>query len=381
MKIVFAGSGTGGHFYPHIAVAEAIRKLASENRFMEPQLFFLAPDPYDAQALFENGIAHVRVPAGKLRRYFSFKNFTDAFLTFGGIIVAFFALFRIYPDVVFSRSGYASVPVVLAARILGIPVVVHESDSKPARATLLTARFAKRIAVTFESSIPYFPKKVRGNIARTGIPVRELITHPLSEGAAEELGLDRSVPTVLILGGSLGSQRINEIVLAALPEITAFANVIHQTGKANFDEVQARSRVILETAAHKERYHAFPFLTLESLRRAAGASHIVVSRAGATAITEISLWGRPAILIPIPESVSHDQRTNAYAYARTGAAEVLEEENMTPHILVSELKRLSNPAVAGAMAKAAQGFANPDAARLIAEELLSIALAHGTAKA
>ena len=376
MKIVFAGGGTGGHFYPLIAVAEAVHRVASENRLIEPQLYYLAPEPYDADVLYSNNIAFVRVPAGKLRRYFSLKNVTDVFVTLGGLVRAFFILFRIYPDVVFSRSGFASVPVVLAARLLGIPVVVHESDSKPARATLLTAKFAKRIAVSYESSIQYFPAKVRDKIARTGIPVLEKVAMPLVEGAQQELGLDPAAPTVFILGGSSGSQRINEIVLEALSEMTAFANVIHQTGKANFDEVSKRAKVILEGGGVASRYHAFPFLNAESMRRAAGAAHVVVSRAGSTSITEISLWRRPAVLIPIPESISHDQRTNAYAYARTGAATVLEEENMTPHILLSEIKRLADPAVSKVMSAAAEGFANPNAARLIAEELYRIGLSH-----
>jgi UDP-N-acetylglucosamine--N-acetylmuramyl-(pentapeptide) pyrophosphoryl-undecaprenol N-acetylglucosamine transferase len=124
------------------------------------------------------------------------------------------------------------------------------------------------------------------------------------------------------------------------------------------------------------RYRAFPFLTLESLRKAAGGASVIVSRAGATAITEIALWKKPAILIPIPESISHDQRTNAYAYARTGAAVVLEEENMTPNILFSEVRRLNDPALGAQMSSHAEGFAVPHAARLIAEELLRIGLSH-----
>ncbi|HEY4489155.1 MAG TPA: UDP-N-acetylglucosamine--N-acetylmuramyl-(pentapeptide) pyrophosphoryl-undecaprenol N-acetylglucosamine transferase [Candidatus Paceibacterota bacterium] len=376
MKIVFTGGSTGGHFYPHIAVAEAIRRIVAENRLIEPQLYFLAPEPFDEESLFSNNIAFIRIPAGKLRRYFSLANLISPFITFWGTVRAFLVLFNLFPDVIFSRGSYGSVPVVLAARILGIPIIVHESDSKPSRAVLFAAKFAKRIAVSFESSIPYFPKKVQGKIALTGIPVREAFTQPLPEGAVQELGLDPSLPTVLIIGGSLGSKRINEIVLSGLPDILSFANVIHQTGKDNFGEVSSRSGVILKSTQGAGKYSAFPYLTLESLRRAAGAANVVVSRAGSTAISEIALWKKPAILVPIPESISHDQRTNAYAYARTGAAVVLEEENMTPHILASEIKRISNPAVAGAMSKAAEGFANPNAGRLIAEELLRIALSH-----
>lgn len=382
MKIAFTGGGTGGHFYPHIAVTESLRQIAEENRLIEPKLYYLAPDPFDEEALFANNIAFIRIPAGKTRRYFSLGNLTGIFTTLAGFIRAFFVLFRLVPDVVFSKGGYGSVPVVLAARIIGIPVVIHESDSKPGRATLLAAKFAKRIAVTFDSSVQYFPEKVRGNIARTGIPVRALVAHPLIEGAREELQLDPNAPTVLILGGSSGSVRINEIALAALPDLIAYGNVIHQTGKNNFFDVSSRSRVILKGTAHAERYHAFPYLTQESLRRAAGAAQIVVSRAGATTITEIALWKKPAILIPIPETISHDQKTNAYAYARTGAAVVLEEENMTPNILLSEVKRITRDQnIAAAMSAHAEGFANPNAAHVIAEELLRIARSHDAPKA
>lgn len=377
MKIVFTGGGTGGHFYPIIAVAESVHAIATERRLLEPKLFYIAPKPYDAQALFENSIQYLPCPAGKMRRYFSVANFTDVFVTLMGIVRAFFILLRIYPDVVFSKGGFASVPTVIAAHLLRIPIVIHESDSKPGRATLLAANYADRIAITFESSIASFPAKVRGKIARTGIPVRQALATTLPDGAAQELGLDLSVPTILILGGSSGSQRINELVLTALPDLVSFANIIHQTGKDNFASVESTAKVILGKTPHAERYHSFPYLAKDSLRQAAGAASLVVSRAGATSITEISLWHKPSILIPIPESISHDQRMNAYAYARTGAGVVLEEENMTPHLLASEARRIvSDPQVMRDMATKSEGFATTDAAHLIAEELIRIALTH-----
>ncbi len=377
MKIVFTGGGTGGHFYPIIAVSEAITAITQRERLLPPKQYFLSPTPYDEHALFQNGIVFIQTPAGRLRRYRAFANITDMFFTLIGIGKSFFILLKIYPDVVFSKGGFASVPTVLAAHLLRIPIVIHESDSKPGRANLLASRYATRIAIAFDSALPFFPKKVQDRIARTGIPVRDLLAKPLPEGAHQELGLDPTIPTVLILGGSSGSIRINELVLSGLPDIVSFANVIHQTGKDNYDEVLATSTVILEKSPHKERYHAFPYLSLESMRKAAGASTLVVSRAGATAITEISLWQKPSILIPIPEEISHDQKTNAYAYARTGAAVVLEEGNMTPHLLMSEIRRLClDTALASTMAGHSKEFANPGAAELIASELLAIALSH-----
>jgi UDP-N-acetylglucosamine--N-acetylmuramyl-(pentapeptide) pyrophosphoryl-undecaprenol N-acetylglucosamine transferase len=381
MKIVFVGGGTGGHFYPLVAVAEALRAEAKEKQILNPQLFYIAPQPYDEQALFANNITYIQCPAGRTRRYFSLSNFTDIFTTLSGIIRSIFILFKIYPDVVFSKGGFASVPPVIAAHLLGIPIVIHESDAKPGRANLLASKYAYRIAVAFESAKAAFPLKAQSKVAVTGIPIRNALTLGDEAGAKELLGLEQSIPTVLILGGSTGSKRINEMILTGLSDLVAFANVIHQTGKINFEEVKATSSVILDKNPNASRYHAFPYLGPEPMQQAATAADIIVSRAGATSITEISLWKKPSILIPIPEAISHDQRTNAYAYAHTGAAEVLEEENMTPHVLVSEIKRIANdPALAKSMGEKGALFGNPNAARIIAEELLSIGLSHETSR-
>ncbi len=377
MKIVFTGSGTGGHFYPNIAVAEAVRSEALAQRILEPQLYYIAPTPFDEEALFENSITFIKSPAGKMRRYASIKNLTGIFATITGTIWSFITLLRLYPDVIFSKGGYASVPTVLAAAMLRIPIVIHESDAKPGRANILAARYAYRIAVAFESVAKYLPEKTRSKVAVTGIPIRGAIASVAPEGAKELLGLDASVPTVLILGGSLGSQRINEMVLTALPDLVPEVNIIHQTGRDNFKAVESTASVILHLNEHASRYHPFPYLGSESLRQAAAAADVIVSRAGATSITEISLWKKPAILIPIPEAVSHDQRTNAYAYAHTGGADVLEEENMTPHVLASEIRRIAkDPALARSMADKGATFAHPNAAKIIADELLAIGLSH-----
>lgn len=377
MKIVFAGGGTGGHFYPLIAVAEEVRAIVRERRLVSPKLYYLAPSAFDTEALFENEIAFIPIPAGKWRRYFSLQNYLDVFVTLGGIISAWTTLLSIYPDVVFSKGGYASVPITIAARLLGIPVIIHESDVRPGRANLLAASSAYRIAVAFDQTAAFFPAKVRGKIARTGIPIRSAVKHPLTEGAREELGLDPTVPVVFIIGGSSGAQKINETVLSSLPELVEMANVIHQTGRDLHAGVEGAAKVILEKSLHAARYKAFPFLNALSMRRASGAADLVVSRAGMTAVAEIAIWGKPAILIPIPEGISHDQRTNAYAYAKTGAASVLEEGNLSPHVLVSEVRRILGDApVRAAMSAAGAAFANTEAGRIIAEELVALGLSH-----
>ena len=377
MTIAFTGGVTGGHFYPIIAIAEALRDIVREEHLIAPELYFLAPNPFDEKALFDNGISFVRISAGKVRRYHSLRNVTDLFITLVGTIRAIGTLFRIYPDVIVSKGGYGSIPTILAASLLNIPIVIHESDAKPGRANLLAAKFATKIAISFDSAVEYFPKKTHNKIARTGIPIRKALMRVEPEGARQYLGLETSLPTILILGGSQGSVRINESVLSSLPELVSFANVIHQTGQANIKNVESVAQVVLAKNPHAARYHPINYLDEMSLQRAAGVSDVVISRAGANSIAEIGLWKKPSILIPIPESVSHDQRSNAYSYARTGAAIVIEEENLTPHILASEIQRvLKDTELAKRMIAGAAGFTDPDAARIVAREVLAIALSH-----
>lgn len=376
MKIVLTGGGSGGHFYPLIAIAEAIQDLVAEKQILTPRLYYVADKPYDEEALFANNITFLKAPAGKVRRYFSLENVSDLVKTLFGTLQCLFILLRVYPDVVISKGGYASVPTVLAASFLRIPIIIHESDAKVGRANLLAAKHATRIGVAFESAIEGFPEKFRGKVAKVGIPVRKaLLRLPTRESAQASLALDPALPTVLVMGGSSGSLRLNETVLDALPTLVSFANVIHQTGKAHFDDVAKTGRVI--AGEHRERYHPYPYLNVPSMCGAAAAADVILARAGTGTITEIALWGIPAILVPIPEHISHDQRTNAYTYARTGAAEVLEEANMTPNVLASEARRIAtDTAVNARMRGAAAGFANPDAGRLIAEEAIRIALSH-----
>jgi UDP-N-acetylglucosamine--N-acetylmuramyl-(pentapeptide) pyrophosphoryl-undecaprenol N-acetylglucosamine transferase len=377
MTIVFTGGATGGHFYPFIAISEAISDLVREERIVAPSLYFLAPSAFDEKALFENSISFVRVPAGKMRRYFSLLNIFSPFLTLIGVCRALVTLFRLYPDVVISKGGFGSVPTVLAAWLLCIPIIIHESDAKPGRAILFSARFAKKIAISFESSRQFFRKKDQHKIARTGIPLRKALMRLEKEGARQYLKLEESVPTILILGGSLGAMKINEVILSALIDLLSFANIIHQTGPKNFSEVVSVSQVILSKSKEAQRYHPVGYLDEVSLQRSAGVADLVISRAGASAIAEIGLWKKPAILIPIPESISHDQRTNAYSYAETGAAVVLEEGNLTPHVLTSEAKRiLSDSELMKKMSSLAEGFTDIGAARILAHEALAIGLSH-----
>jgi len=375
MKILFTGGVTGGHFYPIIAVAQAVREHAKERRILPPLLYFMAPTEYNPRALFDNEIEYLPVMAGKIRRYFSILNLIDIFKTFFGCITAIFKVFILYPDVVFGKGGYGSFPALVAARILRIPTIIHESDGKPGRVNSWAGKFAEKVAISYPGAAQYF-RTDKSKIAYTGNPVRKEIAKPLIAGAYELLHLEEGIPVILILGGSQGATAINNVILQILPDLVERFQIIHQTGKANIDEVKATSSVILKDNKHASRYHPMEYLNELNLRMAAGTAEIVISRAGST-IFEIASWGLPSIIIPLPLSVSHDQTTNALTYAQTGAASVIEEDNLGAHILIEEINRIhDNPVISQTMRDHAKAFSRPDSADKIADAILDIALKH-----
>lgn len=377
MRIVLAGGGTGGHFYPLIAVAEAIEDICLERTLIEPELFYIGPPAFDAEALLEHDIIYVPSTAGKVRRYRSILNFSSIFVNAAGIIRSTAQLFHLYPDVVFSTGGFAAFPTLFAARILQIPVVIYDADATPGRVSLWSSKFAQWIALAHPTAAAKFPARVRDRIASVGHPVRKEIVNPVKEGGHEFLKLDPSVPTVFIMGGSQGARAINEVVLDALGELVAQFNVVHQAGVANVKETSNIASVILKDSRFRERYKIFGLLNTLALRMTAGIATLVVARAGSGTIFEVASWGLPAILVPIPEDVSHDQTENAFSYARSGAAVVIEQRNFTPHLLVAEIERIArDTALRKKMSDAAQTFARPDAARKIALTLLETSISH-----
>ncbi len=373
MKILLTGGGTAGHFYPLIAIAEEINKIVAQENFLRPEIYYVSVDPYDAKALFDNGITFRRVFSGKARVYFSLFNFFDIFRLAVGVGKALWDMYLIYPDVVVSKGGYASVPAVLAARFFGIPIIIHESDSVPGRANHWAGKFAERIAVSWPEAFGYFPKE---KTALTGQPVRAQILTPEKHGAREFLKLREGAPVILVLGGSQGAKRLNEVLLSILPKIVSSYQIVHQTGKKNYDDVVNIANVVLKDSPHKDAYKPFDYLNTLAMKMAAGAADVVISRAGST-IFEIAAWGKPSILIPIQETNGDHQRKNAFNYARRGAAIVIEEKNLTPGVFLSEVERLMGDApLREKMASEAQKFFEPDAARKIAREAIKIALAH-----
>ncbi|WKZ26750.1 MAG: UDP-N-acetylglucosamine--N-acetylmuramyl-(pentapeptide) pyrophosphoryl-undecaprenol N-acetylglucosamine transferase [Candidatus Paceibacterota bacterium] len=373
MKILLTGGGSGGHFYPVIAVAEALKDLQKEQHIVKPTLYYMAPEPYNKRLLFDNEIIFKKNPTGKLRRYFSLLNISDTFKTFWGVLKAVWTIFYIYPDAVFSKGGYGSFPAVFAAKLFRIPVIIHESDSVPGKTNLWAGKFAKRVAVSWPESAEYFPKE---KVAFTGNPIRKSILQPIEDGAKKILKLEDNLPVVLVLGGSLGAQKINDTIIDSLPEILEFCQIIHQTGKGGLKDAKSRASAILYNSEKESRYKVFDYLNDEAMRMAAGVADLVVSRAGST-IFEIANWSKPSIIIPISKSNGDHQRKNAYGYARSGACIVIEEPNLNANILTSEIKNLlADNDKLQTMSQAAQKFSRKDAAKVIAQEIFNIALGH-----
>ncbi|OHB11736.1 MAG: hypothetical protein A3G99_03175 [Candidatus Zambryskibacteria bacterium RIFCSPLOWO2_12_FULL_39_23] len=377
MKILLTGGGTGGHFYPIIAVAEELNTIAKENRLIKPILYYMSTDAYNETLLYENNIKFIRTNAGKIRKSRSIQNiilnFFDLFKTALGVIGAIWRIFVIYPDVIFGKGAYASFPALFAGKILRIPVVIHESDSSPGKVNSWAGKFARRIAISYPEAINFFPKE---KTAYTGNPVRKEVQQALSVGAAEFFGFNKDIPTIFVIGGSQGSKFINEVIIRILPELVKKYQVIHHTGVNNIKIVEESRDVVLTEKELKKRYKPIAYLNVLTLRMAAGLADIIISRAGST-IFEIALWAKPSIIIPIPEPTSHDQKNNAYSYTRSGACSVIEEKNLVGGVLLSEIERiLGNPEEKQKMINSARAFARKDSAALIANEIMSIAMEH-----
>ncbi len=373
MKILLTGGGTGGHFYPLIAIAEKLVEEADKQKIIDLKLYYMSDRPYDKRLLFENKITYIQIPCGKMRTYFSISNFFDIFKTATGAFLGLMRMFFIYPDVVISKGGYAAFPAVLAARLLRIPVIVHESDSYPGRLNVWTAKFAWHVAISWPEASEYLPKD---KTALTGQPIRKEVMHGDSNGAHNFFKLNSNLPVILVLGGSQGAQIINDNIVDVLPELLSRYQIIHQTGIKNIEEVTSRSKLLLANNPNFERYVPIPYLNNLATRMAAGCADIIISRAG-SAIFEIASWGIPSIIIPITNSNGDHQRKNAFNYARAGACEVIEEANLTSHLLVSEIDRLiSSGDRLAEMKQRALSFATPLAAEKIAISAINIALSH-----
>lgn len=373
LRIVLAGGGTGGHIYPLLAVTDALKNIA-QKKDISLQLYYLGPHGDYDELLKTHGLTLRRIASAKIRRYSILRSIVDVPRFALSLLQAIIQLFRIMPDAIFSKGGPGAFPVVFAGWIYRIPSLIHESDAVPGVANRLSSIFAYRIAVGFEHGLQSFrPEKT----AWVGNPVRPGLIEgkPDQKIAKESLGFKGLEPLVVILGGSQGSQRLNEFVLTNLQEFLTLSQVLHQTGKRNYEETAKLAQIALReippVISSDHRYQASAFFD-DNLKSVLAAADVIVGRAGAGSVTEIAAFGKPAILIPLEESANDHQRENAFEFAKSGGAVVIEENNLLPTVFFEQLKLILSPEQLQKMRVASAAFFKPGAAELIAEELLAL---------
>ncbi len=365
MKILFTGGGTGGHLFPVIAIAREIKRLSDDPKI---QLHYIGPsDQLGALLLAQENIHVHNIVAGKIRRYFSLENILDiGFKIPFGFLQSLVMLFWIGPKLVVSKGGSGSAVVTLAARMLGIPMFIHESDTIPGQSNRLAYPWAKKVFTSFTKTAYFDPTKVMV----TGNPILKELQEGNKENARDIFNLTGGKPLLLFLGGSQGAQPLNDFILDMLSQLLQSYEVIHVCGKKNYTQVKSESEVIL-TPETENYYHLWEFLQETPMKHALAAADFIISRAGSGSIFEIAASGKPAILIPLPSSANNHQSKNAFEYSKSGAAVVIEQANLSPNFFLERLDFLfSDSAELKAMSKAALAFARPLAAKAIAREIL-----------
>ena len=326
MSIVMTGGGTGGHIFPVVSVVEKVIEMGVKPHEITWIGVKKGREEDEARKL---GVKFVGIRPGKLRRYFSFKNFTDFFKVITSTIRSFFVMLKLKPEVIFAKGGFVSVPPVIAAGILKIPVIIHESDINPGLATRINSRFANIICVSFRETERFFMNK---NVVFTGNPVRKIIKAGDGFKGKKFLGFEDNKPIVLFLGGSLGAESINRAVWELIKDYKPGFNVVHQCGSGKYRDDLGSIR----------GYKQYEFI-YEEIGHVIAASDIVVSRAGAGAIYEIAYLNKPMLLIPLPKSKSRgEQLENANYMRRMGAAEVIKDEELNGKVLKERLDHLLN---------------------------------------
>jgi len=317
-KIVMTGGGTGGHVTPNLALIPRLQADGWEVHYIgaansvEQELVSKLP-----------GVKYYTVAVGKLRRYFDPKNFSDPFRVIKGIAQATAIIRRIKPNVVFSKGGFVSVPVVYGAKMNGVPVVTHESDLTPGLANKLCLPFASAQCCTFPEAVKYS----RGKGVHTGTPIRPEVLMGKRENGLKRFGFHYGMPVMMVVGGSSGAQAINECVRAALPQLSESFQILHLCGKGNFSGEHEGAR----------NYVQCEYLN-EEMADAYACSDIIISRAGSNALCEILALRKPALLIPYPAAASRgDQILNAESFRSRGLSRVLDQKDMTVETLVQEV--------------------------------------------
>ncbi len=328
LNLGLTGGGTAGHVWPHFALFDdansPLSQLAAKQQL---QVFYFGSVSGMEKELVLKNAPHWKyfgIQTGKLRRYFSWQNFFDPFKIFIGFIQAFKALKSHKINILFSKGGFVSAPVVWAAWLQGIPVVIHESDVTPALATKLTLPFCKLALCAFSETISLVPQQYRSRIKALGLPLRASLFSAKRADALLKFQFDSTLPTLLVFGGSLGAQSLNQKVAEILPELTKICNVLHIVGK---DKSFA-------TSDFGNRYFQTEFLG-DDMKFAYAAVDLALCRAGASSIFELAAARIPMILIPLGLSQSRgDQIINAQVFEKSNWATWCAEDKLTPQILL-----------------------------------------------
>ena len=320
-RIVLTGGGTAGHVTPNIALLPRLKDLDYEVFYMGSY------DGIEKKLIEDFDIPYYGIATGKFRRYFDPKNFSDPFRVVKGMREARKYLKEIKPDVLFSKGGFVSVPVVRAASSLGIPCIIHESDMTPGLANKLCIPVAKKVCCNFPETLEMLPAK---KAVLTGSPIRQELSQGDKKAAYELCGFDSSKPVIMVVGGSLGSAAINQAVRDILPDLLKDFQVVHLCGKEKVDNL------LLTTKGYKQ----FEYVRSE-MKDIFAMADIVISRAGANAISELLSLKKPNILIPLPASSSRgDQILNAKSFESQGFSIVIDEDDLTKKLLLEKVQEL-----------------------------------------
>ena len=320
-KIVLTGGGSAGHVTPNIALLPALRDAGYEITYMGSY------DGIEKKLISDFDIPYVGISTGKFRRYLDPKNLTDPFRVLKGYAEARKYLKANKPDVVFSKGGFVSVPVVRAAASLGIPCIIHESDMTPGLANKLCIPVARKVCCNFPETMKLLPEK---KAVLTGSPIRAELSQGNKLSGLDMCGFSANTPVIMVIGGSLGAANVNKAVREALPTLLADFQVVHLCGKEKVDNL------LLNTP----RYKQFEYVKAE-LKDLFAMADVVISRAGANAICELLALKKPNILIPLPASSSRgDQLLNAQSFEAQGFSMVLNEDDLTPELLSDKVHEL-----------------------------------------
>ena len=319
--IVLTGGGTAGHVTPNIAMIPRLKELGYEISYIGSY------DGIEKKLIEELGISYYGISSGKLRRYFDWKNFSDPFRVLKGFAEAKKLLKKLKPDVVFSKGGFVTVPVVIAAKQCKIPAIIHESDMTPGLANKLCIPAAVKVCCNFPETVNNLPQN---KAVLTGTPIRQELMSGDPENARKFCGFSSDKPVIMVIGGSLGAASVNENIRKILPELLKEFQVIHLCGKGKTDS----------SLNDTQGYVQYEYIKNE-LPDMFALSDIVISRAGANAICEIHALRKPNLLIPLSAKASRgDQILNARSFEKQGYSMVMEEEEITPETLLNSIHEL-----------------------------------------